>query len=72
MPRDRSVSSLVPCSETITDSRTNDIGSELESSTHLRFNNKGCQPAFRVGQTVGPLSVSDRSKCYLVLLKGGA
>jgi hypothetical protein len=34
-----------------------------------RFKNKGCQPAFRVGPTIGPLSVSDRSKCYLVLLK---
>ena len=27
------------------------------------------KPAFRVGPTVGSLSVSDRSKCYLVLLK---
>jgi len=27
------------------------------------------QPAFRVEPTVGPLSVSDRSKCYFVLLK---
>jgi hypothetical protein len=32
-------------------------------------NTRGCQPAFRVGPTVGPLSVSDRSKRYLVLLK---
>src|ERR1700693_133569 len=31
--------------------------------------NKGCQPAFRVGPTVGPLSVSSCSKCYLVLLR---
>ncbi len=34
-----------------------------------RGSDEGCQPAFRVGPTVGPLSVSDRSKCYLVLLK---
>src|SRR5260370_3388546 len=34
-----------------------------------RGSDQGCQPAFRVGPTVGPLSVSDRSKCYLVLLK---
>jgi hypothetical protein len=30
---------------------------------------KGANPPFRVGPTVGPLSVSYRSKCYLVLLK---
>jgi hypothetical protein len=29
---------------------------------------KGCQPAFRVGPTIGPFSLSDPSKCYLVLL----
>src|SRR6266478_1603945 len=34
-----------------------------------RGSDEGCQPAFRVGPTVGPLSVSDRSKCYLALLK---
>src|SRR5882672_12061850 len=34
-----------------------------------RGSDEGCQPAFRVGPTVGPLSVSDRSKCYLLLLK---
>src|SRR5260370_15164967 len=34
-----------------------------------RGSDEGCQPAFRVGPTVGPLSVSDRAKCYLVLLK---
>ncbi len=33
---------------------------------HVR---KGCQPAFRVGTTEGTLSVSDRSKRYLVPLK---
>jgi hypothetical protein len=35
----------------------------------LHHVHEGCQPAFRVGPTVGPLSISDRSKCYLVLLK---
>jgi hypothetical protein len=35
----------------------------------LAIQKNGCQPAFRVGPTVGPLSVSHRSKCYLVLLK---
>jgi hypothetical protein len=35
----------------------------------LAIQKNGCQPASRVGPTVGPLSVSDRSKRYLVLLK---
>src|SRR5216684_1371397 len=38
-------------------------------SEPARGSDEGCQPAFRVGPTVGPLSVSDRSKCYSVLLK---
>jgi len=35
----------------------------------MRFNDIGCQSAFRVGPTAEPLSVSDRSKRYLVFLK---
>jgi hypothetical protein len=35
----------------------------------LAIQKNGCQPASRVGPTVGPLSVSDRPKRYSVLLK---
>jgi hypothetical protein len=37
---------------------------EVLKMNRSRFKNKGCQPAFRVGPTVGPLSISDRSKRY--------